>query len=435
MPAKPFHLGWFQTFQHNEWKTPFTVAEGTPFTGDFYVELAQALERACFDFLILEDTVGIPRGADGSTARALETADAVPKGDPVPLAAKIGALTQHLGIVATMSTTFYHPYALARLASTIDSLTSGRFGWNIVTSAKDEAAQNFGLDEMPPRELRYEIADEFVQLVNALCDSWEPDAVVRNVETGVYIDPTKVHDVDFVGKHFKSRGPLTCVRSPQGRPIYLQAGGSPAGKAFAAKHADCVIAWATEIEGMKEYRDDVRRMAVAAGRNPDDVKVMFLFSPVLGETEAQAQAKIKPLTEDDIKAQLASLSDSFKADFFAMDLDKEVPFFVTRGEQGSLAAFAQWGTGKTLRECLKKRSAGGASSFEAVGTPDQVADVMAAAMEQVGGDGFLFPGDGGWLTRQRIIEICDGLVPALQRRGLTQTGYRHKLFRDNLLAY
>ncbi|MHB8734541.1 MAG: NtaA/DmoA family FMN-dependent monooxygenase [Terriglobales bacterium] len=442
MSAKPFHLGWFQTFMHNEWRTPFTAAEGTPFTGDFYVELAQALERACFDFLMLEDTLGVPRGPDGSTRRALQAGDHVPKQDPIPLAAKVGTLTRNLGIVATMSTTFYHPYHLARTASTVDSLTSGRFGWNIVTSAKDEAAHNYGMDELPPRELRYEIASEFVDLVNALLDSWEPDAIVRDVEKGVYIDPDKVHDVNWEGKHFKSRGPLHCARSPQGRPIYLQAGGSPAGKRFAAKYADAVIAVATDVAGMKEYRDDVRAQAAAAGRNPDDIKVMFLISPVLGATEEEARAKIRPLTDADIPVLLGALTDSFKRDFFAMDLDEPVPYFETRGEQGSLAAFAQWGTGRTLRECLAKRVGTRSSSLEAVGSPDQVAEIMGAAMEEVGGDGFLIPGDGGGmtqkgdaLTRYRIAEICDGLVPALQRRGLTRTSYEHQLLRDNLLAF
>jgi alkanesulfonate monooxygenase SsuD/methylene tetrahydromethanopterin reductase-like flavin-dependent oxidoreductase (luciferase family) len=186
---------------------------------------------------------------------------------------------------------------------------------------------------------------------------------------------------------------------------------------------------------MKEYRADIRKQAAAAGRDPDDVKVMFLFSPILGETEAEARAKIKPISEEEIPALLKALSSNFYADFTKMDLDEPVPYFVTRGEQGSLAGFAQWGTGKTLRQCMDARSAGGATSFEAIGTPDQVADIMAAAMEEVGGDGFLFPGDGGSLTRHRIIEICDGLVPALQARGLTRTSYSHVLLRDNLRAF
>lgn len=186
---------------------------------------------------------------------------------------------------------------------------------------------------------------------------------------------------------------------------------------------------------MKEYRADIRKQAAAAGRDPDDVKVMFLFSPILGETEAEARAKIKPMSEEEIPARLKALSSNFYADFTQMDLDEPVPYFVTRGEQGSLAGFAQWGTGKTLRQCMEAQSGGGATSFEAIGTPDQVADIMAAAMEEVGGDGFLIPGDGGSLTRHRIIEICDGLVPALQARGLTRTSYSHALLRDNLRAF
>jgi FMN-dependent oxidoreductase (nitrilotriacetate monooxygenase family) len=195
----------------------------------------------------------------------------------------IASATTKLGVVATMSTLAYPPFMLARLSSTLDHIAGGRFGWNIVTSGEDTAAQNFGLDKLPPRETRYAMADEYVDVVCKLFDSWESDAVVMDHETGTYADHTKVHPIHFEGQFFKVRGPLNTVRSPQGRPVFVQAGGSPRGRAFAARHADSIIAVGNGVEGMKVYRDDVRRHAVAAGRNPDDVKVLFLVYPILAK--------------------------------------------------------------------------------------------------------------------------------------------------------
>ena len=187
-----------------------------------------------------------------------------PKHDPLPLAALIAAGTTHLGVVSTMSTMAYPPFMLARLAATIDHISGGRFGWNIVTSGEDAAAQNFGMDELPPREMRYEMAEEYVELVCRLFDSWEPDAVVMDRERGIYADYKKVNPIHFEGKFFKCRGPLNTVCSPQGRPVFVQAGGSPRGRAFAAKVSDSIVATANGVAGMKQYRDDVRSRALAA---------------------------------------------------------------------------------------------------------------------------------------------------------------------------
>ncbi len=170
----------------------------------------------------------------------------------------ISASTRNLGVVATMSTLAYPPFMLARLASTVDSIAGGRFGWNIVTSAENAAAQNFGLDALPPRELRYDMAEEYMDLCYKLWNSWEPDAVIRDRATSTYADYKKVHTLNFEGKFFKCRGPLNTVRSPQGVPALVQAGGSPKGRNFAAKHANSIVAVAPGIEKMKEFRDDVR---------------------------------------------------------------------------------------------------------------------------------------------------------------------------------
>jgi len=235
----------------------------------------------------------------GTSEVYLKYATMAPKHDPAPLAAIMAAATSKMGIVATMSTTFYPPFLLARLCSTLDSIAEGRFGWNIVTSGEDGSAQNFGMDKLTEHDLRYDIADEYLDLVCQLWESWEPDAVIRDRETNTYADFKKVHAIHFAGKYFKSRGPLNTVRAPQGRPSFVQAGGSPKGRQFASKYADSIIAVANGVEGMKAYRDDVRARAAAQGRNPDDIKVLFVVSPTLGSTEEEARARKRNFVESD----------------------------------------------------------------------------------------------------------------------------------------
>ncbi len=296
MASKPLHLGWFMNFTPGDWDHPL-AAGGAPWDGKFYVDMARALERACFDYIMIEDTLMVSETYGGSAEAGMKYAQFVPKHDPSPLAAVISAATRDLGVVATFSTLAYPPFMLARLCSTLDHIAGGRFGWNIVTSGEELAAQNFGMDHLPPRAQRYDMADEYVDLVCKLFDSWDADAVVMDRATGTYADYRKVRPIHFAGKFFKVRGPLNTVRSPQGRPAFVQAGGSPRGRAFAAKHADSIIAVANGIEGMKQYRDDVRRHALAFGRNPDDIKVLFLVYPTLAETDAEAHAKYRRMIE------------------------------------------------------------------------------------------------------------------------------------------
>ncbi|MDB5775467.1 MAG: FMN-dependent oxidoreductase, nitrilotriacetate monooxygenase family [Herbaspirillum sp.] len=435
MPKK-FHLGWFTDFSADHWNQPFAAGGGNPFNGRFYVEMAQALERACFDYIMLVDTLMVSESYGGTTEAYLKNAIMVPKHDVAPLATLIGANTSKLGVVATMSTMGYPPFLLARLAATIDNISEGRFGWNIVTSGEDTAAQNFGLDKLPPRELRYDMADEYLDLVGQLWASWDPDAVVMDRASDTYADFTKVRPIHFEGKYFKCRGPLNTVPCPQGRPAYIQAGGSPRGRGFAAQHADSVIATANGVEGMKAYRDDVRAKAVAAGRNPDDIKILFLAAPILGETEQDARDKHRRTVNDPhfIRHALTLLSSFTDIDFSQYALDQPLPGkLVTNGEQGSLDKFQQWGSGKTLRQLAI--DGGSESSIELVGTPDAVAEKMGEAMEAVGGDGFLITSPYGKNSRRYTAEITDGLVPALQRRGLTRTEYTKTHLRDTLKEF
>ncbi|WP_181706681.1 NtaA/DmoA family FMN-dependent monooxygenase [Chthonobacter rhizosphaerae] len=433
--ATRFHLGWFTNFTPDEWNKPFANG-GEPWDGQFFIDFARAMERACFDYIMLEDTLMISDAYGHSTEAYLKHAIMGPKHDPAPLAALIGANTTRMGVVATMSTMAYPPFTLARLCTTLDHICKGRFGWNIVTSGENLAAQNFGMDELPPRQSRYDMADEYVELCKQLWHSWDPDAVVLDRDTNTYADYRKVRPINFQGQFFKCRGPLNVAPSPQLEPVYVQAGGSPRGRQFAAETADSIIAPASNIEWCKSYRDDVRARAAAAGRNPDDIKILFLVAPILGETEAEAKAKFERIhtAPDYLEKVLASISSITDIDFSKFDLDKELPKLTTNGEQGSLDAFAQWGSGKTLRELCIEQVSRGLDGL--VGTPDQVAERMGEIVDYIGGDGFLITRPFTTIiSRQYINEICEGLVPALQRRGLVRTEYKGGTLREVLREF
>lgn len=432
MAASRFQLGWFLNFVPDAWNETWG-AGGDPWDGAFYIEMAQALERACFDYVIIEDKLMVSDAYGGTMAADLKHGIA-PKHDPAPLATLMAYCTERLGIVPTLSSSFYPPFLLARMVPTMDHLARGRMGWNIVTSAEDRAAQNFGLDKLYEHDLRYEMADEYLDLVIQLWESWEPDAVVRDRERGIDADHEKVHRIDFEGRFYKSRGPLNTVRPPQGRPVLCQAGASPKGRDFAAKYADTIVAPGTTLEQMKAYRADVRARIEAHGRKPDDCKILFLVAPVVGETEDEALERDARWASDPahIEYILAEISSITEIDFSQFDLDQPLPEVTTNGERGTLEHFAKRGSGKTLREL----AIGGLSdSIDLIGTPDSVADKMGEVMEEVGGDGFLITSPVMRLNRRYITEITDGLVPALPRRGLTRTDCTFEQFRDNLQEF
>lgn len=434
--AKPFHLAWFMNFTPDDWDSPLASAGGAPWDGGFYIDMAKAMERACFDYIMIEDTLMISDAYGGTTEAYLKNAIKGPQHDPAPLAALLGANTTRMGVVATLSTMGYPPFLLARLCTTLDHICRGRFGWNIVTSGEDYAAQNFGLDELPPRQARYDMADEYVEVCLKLWGSWAPDAVVLDRDNHVYTDYRKVAPINHKGKYFKCRGPLNTAPSPQGRPAFVQAGGSPRGRQFAAQVADSIIAWSPTVSAAKAYREDVRRRALQSGRNPDDVKVLFLVAPILGVTEKAAWEKFYSIMEapNFYEKALASISAITDIDFSKFDLDKPLPQLTTNGEQGSLDAFAQWGSGKTLRELTKDQISRGIDGL--VGTPAQVAQRMGEIMAEVGGDGFLITRPNTtMISRQYITEICEGLVPALQKRGLARTAYTKTTLRETLREF
>jgi alkanesulfonate monooxygenase SsuD/methylene tetrahydromethanopterin reductase-like flavin-dependent oxidoreductase (luciferase family) len=276
------------------------------------------------------------------------------------------------------------------------------------------------------------MADEWVDVVDRLWNSWEPGAIVADRAGGVYTDPTKVHAINFVGKYYKSRGPLNAPPGPQRRPVICQAGGSPAGRAFASRHADTIVARNRGIEAARKFRDDVSARMRAHGRAPGDCKVMHCASIILGETMAEAREKAKrqaAAAAENIETRLAALSFFAATDLSRLDLDAPLPEVKTNASRTMIESYVAGSDGKTFREILSDPASG---TIDFVGTPDSVAAEMGEAMAAIGGDGFMVT---ELLTRRNISEIADGLAPELRRRGLTRDGYAHALFRDNLLAF
>jgi FMN-dependent oxidoreductase (nitrilotriacetate monooxygenase family) len=437
MDTKPFHLGLFlQGSSVQAWGEPWTGRIGESWqVPSLFVDVARALERACFDYILLEDSSYVGESYAGSREIYLHNGIAVPRQDPSVVATLMIAATSRIGIVPTFATFAYPPYLLARLMATLDQVSCGRAGWNMVTGSSDFAARNFGLDGLPEHDLRYDMADEYIDLVNKLWSSWEPGAIVADPEGGMLIDHTKVHQVDFRGQFYASRGPLNSGPAPQGRPVIAQAGGSQRGRRFAAGHADTIVASVKGVDRMREYRDDVRRRMVEQGRDPDQCKVLFLVAPIIAETDADAQElkrrrAVRAAAQVDRK--LAFLGKITNIDFAQFDLDAPVADLTTNGHQQTLDDFKRKAGDRTLRDAIAAYSSDG-GSVELVGTPDALAGQMAEAMQGAGGDGFLLSLPD--VSRRSIAEIEDGLVPALQRRGLVRKAYAHEQFRANLLDF
>lgn len=446
--ARRFHLGWFTNAHPHGWSgrgpVPWSGGNWRPEhwqRGSGLVELAQAIERAGFDYLLLEDHVVVADTYRDTTEFDLGSAARGARLDPLPVIVHLAAHTSRLGLIATVTTGFSHPFPLARQLATIDHLSGGRAGWNVVTGGEETAARAHGVEgTLPSHDERYDRADEFLDAASQLWEAWQQDAVVTDVERGVYADHARVRRFAFDGEYYRTRGPLNVARSPQGRPVLSQAGTSPRGRRFAARHADVVIGptYGEEpIATMRAFRDEVRSLASEAGRDPHAVKVLFPILPVLADTDEIARGLARrevEVTDSVLDRVLSGLSADNNLDFGRFDPDRPLPRITSQGHLGSLAAFLASGQEQlTLRELVARRLSGSALDRSLVGTPASVADRLEEVAAQVGGDGFLI--HGFTFTRRYIAEITDGLVPELQRRGLVREHYAHERFRDNLLEF
>ncbi len=437
-----FHLAWFlgDGYGIHPWNSRRSPWNGTGgqewMKPGIYVELTAALERAGYDYLLIEDTTSIDDTYGGSMDTTLRRGFMAPKNDPIPLVPLLTQATRHIGVAVTLSTTFTPPYAAARVMTTLDHLTEGRAGINVVTSVNHRAAQNFGYDQHLPHDLRYEMADEWLDIVGKLWESWDDDAIQLDEDANRYVDFTKVHPIDYRGRFFNSRGPLNTIPGPQRRPVIAQAGSSAQGQALAGKYADTMLALVGSVEEMRKFRENVHARMLEAGRKPQDCKILFLVTPVLGETDADARelaARQVAAASDPEEIERALWYMSYQSggeiDYSALPLDEPMPASTGNGERSVIASYLAGGE-PTLRDVIIKRQIGNFAGL--VGSPDTVAATMGEIMDEVGGDGFIIYGT---VTRRAIMELTDGLAPALRRRGLIREAYSHSTFRENLLAF
>jgi FMN-dependent oxidoreductase (nitrilotriacetate monooxygenase family) len=289
------HLLWFCAFSPHAgfgldgWSGPQTGSGYAWTRPELWQDMAVALERAKFDLILLGDSLAVPGTYQGRMDAYLRYAEHAPFHDPSPLVAIMAAATRRIGLAATLSTTFYPPFLLARLMTTLDHLSRGRIAWNVVTSYTHEEALNFGYRELLDHAQRYDRADEDLERCAQRWASWEPDAVVMDPRTDTFADPAKVRTIDFAGTYYRSRGPLNATPSPQRRPVILQAGTSERGQAFAARHADAIIVGRETPEEMKRFYDAFKARMGTLGREPDACKLFFLAKPIIGDTDEAAQ--------------------------------------------------------------------------------------------------------------------------------------------------
>lgn len=412
------------------WRHPGSQADAG-INIDHYVQLAQTAERGLFDQVFVADSPGQRhRGDEDSLSRQ----GRVSYFEPVTLWAALSQVTQHIGFVATASTTYEDPYLLARKFASLDHISKGRAAWNVVTTSADNVHGNFGLAAHPDPATRYARAHEFVEVVKGLWDSFEDDAFVRDASTGVYFDPRKLHALNHVGKHFKVEGPLNIERPPQGHPVIVQAGSSEDGKELAAATAEAIFtAWTSREEAQAFYTDVKGRMA-KYGRRPEQLLVLPGISPVIGRTEEEARAKWAELQALIHPSVGLNVLQPFwpHDDLSRWDLDAPPPYYPEppQGVNSRAHVVIQLARRErfTVRQ-LYEYLAGARGHWVVVGTPAQIADQMQDWFEHGAADGFnVMPP----VLPQSLDEFVDLVVPELQRRGLFRTAYEGRTLRENL---
>ncbi|RKR73431.1 NtaA/DmoA family FMN-dependent monooxygenase [Frondihabitans australicus] len=437
-----FKLGWFVNgFAPKTWHGPWAGENRTEWMGPgFWQDVARGLERGGFDMFFLEDTAMIEDTYEGSAAYTLRHAAMAPKNDPMPLMPLLAAATKHIGLVSTISTIQYPPYLAARLGTTLDHLTEGRIGFNVVTSVSHRVAQNYGYERHLEHDERYVMAEEWMDAVSQLWESWEPDALVLETDPPFFADHTKVKAVDFEGKYFRTRGPLNTVPGPQRRPVIAQAGGSPKGRDLAARNADVMLGLVQSPEEMVEFRADMDRRLAAFGRDPDDLHIFFMAHAYIGESDRDGRERFDAVAASRhdpsaIAAKLWAMSytSGGEIDFSKFDLDGPVPTRLGNGETTTHKAWTAAGAGKTLRDVVTGPANYG---LDFVGSAATIASQMDEVMRATGRmDGFLIQGIEDELTRRSLAEVTDGLCPELKRRGLIRKSYEHDTFRENLESW
>ena len=391
------------------------------------IGFAKKLEQGKFDAFFMADHLAVLN----MPIEALKRSATVTSFDPLTLLPALAMVTEHLGLIATASTTFEPPYTIARRFASLDHISGGRAAWNLVTTSNPDAALNFGIEEKIGHGQRYRRAREFVDVVTGLWDSFADDAFIRDVNSGVYFDPEKMHILGHKGDYLSVRGPLNIARSPQGWPVIVQAGASEAGRQLAAETAEVIFAAQSTLDSGQKFYADIKARMIKLGRNPDHLKVLPGAFVVVGETAEEAQKKralLDSLVHYD--SGIASLSIALGHDASGFDPNRPLPHIpesnASKSGRERVLALAER-ENLTVRQLAGRL--GGYSGLAMVGTPTMIADQMEEWLMNGACDGFnvMFPYLPGGLD-----DFVDQVVPELQRRGIFRTDYEGRTLRENL---
>ncbi|MEV6287882.1 LLM class flavin-dependent oxidoreductase [Kribbella sp. NPDC051770] len=426
--SRQLHLNAFlMSTGHHEasWRLPESNPVANTDVGH-YQELARTAERGKFDSIFFADSPVLFSDVGRRPAGSLE---------PTVLLTAIAAATSRIGLIATASTTYNDPYNLARRFASVDHVSAGRAGWNVVTTAGPDAAKNFNLADQPAHADRYDRAAEFLEVAFKLWDSWEDDATLADKESGVWGDNAKVAPIDHVGRHFQVRGPLNLPRSPQGHPLIVQAGSSEDGKGLAARYAEAVFTAQQTLEDAQAFYADLKARTAALGRDPDGLKILPGIVPVIGSTETEALALERAL-DDLIKPEYArqQLARTLRVAPEDLPLDQPLPAGLPDEDEieGAKSRYTLIVTlarreNLTVRQLIG-RLGGGRGHRTFTGTPDQVADAIQSWFEAGAADGFnIMPP----VLPSGLVTFTDEVVPILQRRGLFREDYTGTTLRDH----
>lgn len=395
-----------------------------------YEEIARTLERGKFDGLFFVDFLMLFDSFAGGYQTNLREGGQQCMLEPTQLLSMMARVTSRLGLAATMSTTFYTPFHIARAFGTLDHISKGRAGWNVVTSAMDREAKNNGMAKLLEKDQRYDQADEVLEACCRLWSSWEKDAIVGDRENNLYADPTKVHPVNYEGKYIRTTGPLTTPRSPQDRPVVMQAGSSPRGRQFAARWAEIIFTLQNSKSHMQSFYKDIKDRVVNNGRQPKECVILPAVDVVIGDTEsiaAERAAAINSLAST--RLGVAELSNALGVDMAKVPLDKPLDDMeLTQGCRGILDVMLQGARGVTLAEA-GKRWANNQMTPQLVGTPEMIADRLVDLFESECCDGFMLCPS---LSPGTYVQFVKTVVPELQRRGVFRKEYKYSTFRENL---
>jgi FMN-dependent oxidoreductase (nitrilotriacetate monooxygenase family) len=400
---------------------------------EFWQDVARMCEESYFDMAFFADHLA-PDDVyrDGNRKLAIEYGVQFPVLDPLFLIPAMAAVTAHVGFAATMSTTYYPPFMLARKMATLDHVTDGRIGWNVVSSFAKTEMRAMGLTDFVPRDRRYAQAEEYLQICYRFWSSWAPDALRADPETMSLFDSSKVDYVTYKGEFFDVDGCLPVHASPQGRPVILQAGASPQGRDFAARHAEGIFSIRTTAAAMAEFADDIRARAVRQGRSPNDVKILFGAQLVQGRTDEEANERLVQLRESvNLEGALAKLSGRTGVDWAGHDLDAPLTQMDVPGVQGVLDMFTGRPEGEvplTLRQAAIEFAVSSGSP-QIVGSADTIADEMERLFVEGRGDGFLITPS---VLPESFRHFADEVAPRLQKKGLLRSRYQGRSLRDLL---